>query len=46
MLDMKGEVGARKRANAKRQQAIIRTAWNMDGSARLAFENFLRRYVH
>ena len=42
---MKGEQGARKRTNAKRQQGILRDAWAPTGPARKSFESFLTTYA-
>jgi hypothetical protein len=42
--DMQGNVGARKRANARRAQADLATAWAEGGSARLVFEDMCSRY--
>jgi len=46
LKDMKGEVGARKRANAKRHQAILAEAWSAQGPAKKAFEALLQEYAH
>lgn len=42
--DAFGAVGARKRANAKRHQAQLASAWAEGGSARTAFDAFVTRY--
>ena len=46
ITDMRGEVGGRKRANARKVQSELALvlAWGDDGSARKAFENMLEKY--
>ena len=43
--DTRGEIGARKRANALRRQRILSEAWTSTGPARMAFESFLTTYL-
>lgn len=39
-----GEVGSRKRANARKMQAELAMAWAEGGAAREAFSNLVKRY--
>ncbi|MCJ1248747.1 hypothetical protein MMC30_005966 [Trapelia coarctata] len=42
--DMEGEVGARKRSNARRVQGKLAEAWKQNGKSRQAFEALMDRY--
>ncbi|KZW02221.1 UDP-Glycosyltransferase/glycogen phosphorylase [Exidia glandulosa HHB12029] len=42
--DMAGDVGARKRENARKRQAELQKAWSAGGPARVAFDNFVQHY--
>ena len=42
--DMAGEIGARKRANARRMRGSLGKAWSDDGPARQAFNALIEKY--
>jgi hypothetical protein len=44
LSEMKGEVGARKRRNAKQAQIELSKAWAEGGPAKAAFNEFVTKY--